>query len=124
MREGKFFVNRTDVDDFSARPFVSRRSRHAILHESLCDEEQAFQIYVQDRVEIRFRDVPEIAAAFKPGIVPQTVDLAELRGSVRDKFLPFAHLADVGLKTCYSPAGFLNVGHYFVGASFIGPITE
>ena len=119
MREGQFFVDRTDIDYFSAGSFVCGRGRHPIFDKRLSNEEQALQVDVQYRVKVGFGGVPEVGAAFEAGIVHQDVDLAELRGSVCDEFLHVRHASDVVLKAGDLPAGFSNVGNHGVGPSLV-----
>ncbi len=92
MREGQFFVDRADVDDFAAG-----FGFHLVPDERLGDEEEALQIYVQDEIVIFFGDFPEIGAAFDTGVVDEDIDFAELRGGLFHEALAVGELGDVAL---------------------------
>jgi hypothetical protein len=68
-----------------------------VPHESLGDEENTFQIYIQNGIVIRFGNVPEIRVALESGIVHQDVDLTELRGSFGNEPLSIGYFAYVAL---------------------------
>src|SRR5262250_1854191 len=55
MRERQFFMHRADVDDFSRAAGLAKVAHYRLRH-----KEHALQVDVQDGVEVRFGDVPEI----------------------------------------------------------------
>src|SRR5258705_3951040 len=114
MREGKFLVDRADVDDLSAG-----LRRHAILNKGLRDEKQPFQVDVEHGVEIRFRGMPEVGAALESSVIDEDVDFAELSRGIRDKFLSVVDAADVVLKSGDLAPGLRNICHRSVGACLI-----
>src|ERR1700730_15523992 len=78
MRKGQLFMDRTNVDDFAASLGL-----HLMFHEGLADEEEAFEIYVQNKVIVGFRDLPEFSALLYAGVVDEHVDLAKLPSGFR-----------------------------------------
>ena len=103
--------------------FLSGRA-HAISHEGLGDEEEAFEIDVEDGVEIGFAGVPEIGAAFKSGVVDEHVEFAELYRSVGNEFLAVTDAADVTLESRQLCAEFPDAGDDCVGSGFVRAVAE
>src|SRR5215510_2719532 len=94
MRERQFFMNRADVDDFSGAPGLPK-----VTHCSLRHKEHAFEVDVQNGVEIVFRDVPEVGALLETGVVHKDVDLAESRDGLVNESLSFRNFPNVRLKS-------------------------
>ncbi len=90
----------------------------------LCDEEETFQVDVQDGVVVGFGDVPEIGVAFEAGVVDEDIDAAELGDRVGDEFLAVRDDSDVVLKACGFASELLDAGRDFIGADFIRTIAK
>jgi hypothetical protein len=87
MRKGKLFVDRANVDDFSAGSGLA-----AVIDERLRDEERTLEIDVEDEIVVGFGDIPEIGAAFEACIVDEDVDATERGDGVGDELLPLSTL--------------------------------
>src|ERR1700756_4028631 len=120
MRKRKFLVYGADVDDFP-RPVCLPE----VTHDRLGYEKHAFQVDVQNGVEIRFRHVPEVGAFLKAGVVDEDIDLAEARDGLCDESLAVGNITDVRLKgrgaalcrRCYSL-------HYFIRPLLVFAIAD
>src|SRR5882724_8271820 len=103
MRKGQLFVHRTDVDHLAARLRL-----HTMLYKSLRNKKWSFQIDVQDRVVVLFRDVPKVGATLEPRIVHQDVDAPEVTNRVIAKALTLGNFADIALNRHGLAASFLH----------------
>jgi len=68
-----------------------------VFHEGLGDEEQAFQVYVENEVEIFLGDVPEFGSLFYSGVVDEDVDAAELAFRFGDEAFAVRNFRDIAL---------------------------
>jgi hypothetical protein len=119
VREGKFFVDAADVDNFAAG------FRDAVVfNESLGDEEEAFEIYVEHEVVIFFGDVPEFGALFDAGIVDEDVDAAKLPFGFGDEAFAVGNFGNVALNGDGLAAVRFKIVDNFLRAGLIGKITD
>jgi len=93
MRERKFLVNRTDIDDFSGPVCFPE-----VTHYCLRYKEHALQVDIENGVEIRFRYIPEIRPLLQTRVIDQDIDLAEAGDSILDELLAIRNSADIRLK--------------------------
>ena len=92
--------------------------------ESLGDEEKAFEVNVEDGVEVGFGRVPEVGTPFEAGIVDEDVDFAELSDGVGDELLALLDAAYVVLEGCAFSVELLDRGDDFVGSGFVGAVAK
>src|SRR5215469_4441597 len=105
VRKRKFFVHGADVDDFPRAICLPK-----MAHEFLRHEKHAFEVHVENGVEVCFGYVPEVGAFLEAGIVDEDVDLAEGCDGLLDEFLSIRYDTDVGLKGSGPP---LDLGYSF-----------
>jgi hypothetical protein len=99
MREGKFFVNGAYVD-YSSPGFRF----HAMADKRLGQKKQPLQVDVQNRVVVRFGNVPEVRPAFEACVVDEDIYLAQLSNGFRDEPLAVCYFANVALYRDCAPA--------------------
>src|SRR5580700_4471862 len=119
MREGKFFVHAADVDDFSAS-FCGA----VMFHKSLCDEKKSLEIYVQNKIEIFFPDVPEFRAFFDARVVDENVDAAKLFFRFRDEAFAVGNFGNVALNGDGVSATRFQLIDDFLRACLVGKIAD
>src|SRR6202007_2801357 len=117
--ERQFFVHRTDIDDLSRAPRLAKVAHYCLRH-----KEHAFQVDVQNGVEVVFRYIPEIRALFQTRVVHEDVDLAEGRRNLIDEFLAVGNLSDIRLKGGATPVRSVDFAHNFIRPFFVFPIAD
>ena len=119
MRKRKFFVDRTDIDDFSRAICLAKVTDYRLRY-----KKHALQVDVENGVEIRFGHVPEVGAFLEAGVVDEDIDLAEARDGLFDESLAVGNASDIRLK---GGSASLHLGYsfyYFVRAFFVLAITD
>src|SRR5260370_33708081 len=119
MRKRQLFVHRTDVDDLAARLRL-----HTLLHKSLGNKKWSFQIDVQDRVIVLFRDIPKIGAPLEPRVVHQDVYAPKLTNPLIDKELALGNFADITLNCHGFAASFLHAGDNLISSGLVAAETK
>src|SRR5215469_14115212 len=119
VRERKFFVHGADVDNF---PWAICLPKMA--HEFLRHKKHAFEVDVENGVEICFGYIPEVGAFLKAGIVDEDVDLAEGGDGLLDELLSIRHDTDVGVKGSGPPPYLGYSFDYVVRPLFVFAIAD
>src|SRR5712672_3893152 len=119
MRKRQLFVHRTDVDHLAASLGL-----HTMLYKSLRNKKWPFQIDIQDRVIVLFRDIPKIGPPLEPRVVHQDVYASELTNPVIDKALALGDSADIALNCHGLAASFLHGRDNFISAGLVGAETK
>ena len=120
MRERKFLVDRTDIDDFPRPILLAKVTDYRLRY-----KKHPFEVDIENGVEIGFRHIPEIRPLLQTRVIDQDIDLAEAGDSLLDELLAIRNSADIRLKgrgaalcrRCDSL-------HYFIRTLLILPIAD